>query len=94
MERSLDYMENPYKGPQGEICHTIEALQAAQEDYARTFLAFIGPQGETCRTSGELEAARQRFKDQSLKLITPRVDHTPIPTRVDHTPIKSMDHLR
>ena len=61
MGRPKDYMENPYIGPQGETCHTVEALQDAQENYNRTFLTFIGPQGETCRTHEALEDAQAEY---------------------------------
>jgi len=90
MEKPKNNMENPYIGPQGETCHTVESLQAAQEDYKRTFLTFIGPQGETCRTHEVLDAARAEYNRRFNRPIEIQV----INRTIDLTPIKVMDDLK
>ena len=67
--RPEGWMENPYIGPRGEDCHTIESLRAAQEDYARTFLVFIEP-----KSHNEPTPVGKNPNKPTIK----KVDHTPI----------------
>jgi hypothetical protein len=90
MERPKNYMENPYIGPQGETCHTLEVLRAAEADYKRNFLTFIGPQGETCRTHEALDAARAEYN----RRFNQPIDIPVVNLKIDLTQIKVMDDLK